>query len=102
MEKLIRCQAIARSWLSRRENDEKRAMQQSTFFLTRLSGVQAHARGVLMRKNLEEKQFLYDQSSEWISKVLLSNFVFFLFAYLNLFVLAASARARLPLPQSVS
>ncbi|KAI9264308.1 hypothetical protein BDA99DRAFT_508960 [Phascolomyces articulosus] len=70
MQKLKICQNVARAWLARRELHERQQhVHQSTLSVSNLSRVQAQARGMSLRRDLEEKKFTFESSEDWVLKV---------------------------------
>ena len=70
LERLKTCQNIARTWLAHREMERQRQeLHKSTYVLSHLSRVQAHARGMLQRRDMEDKHITYESSEEWVIKV---------------------------------
>lgn len=70
MEKLIQCQAVARKWLSRREFEQVQEIHRSTFFQSHVNHLQARVRGVLCRRELENKRVTFETCNEqWAIKL---------------------------------
>ncbi|KAI8391699.1 Rho GTPase activation protein [Radiomyces spectabilis] len=70
LDKVIQCQAIARTWLASREFHRVQQVHRSTFFQSRIQNIQAHVRGVLCRRELEQKRISYETCpEEWIIKL---------------------------------
>lgn len=70
LERLKTCQNIARTWLAHREMERQRQeLHKSTYVVSHLSRVQAHARGMLQRRDMEDKFITYESSEDWVIKV---------------------------------
>lgn len=74
LERLKTCQNVARKWLAQREMERQRQeLHKSTYVVSHLSRVQAHARGMLQRRDMEDKHITYESSEDWVIKVWLSS-----------------------------
>lgn len=60
----MQCQALARKWLSRREFEQVQQIHRSTFFQSNVNHLQARVRGVLCRRELENKRITFETCSE--------------------------------------
>ncbi|KAI8096562.1 Rho GTPase activation protein [Halteromyces radiatus] len=70
IKKLIKCQALARKWLSRREFEKVQEIHRSTFFQSHVNHLQARVRGVLCRRELENKRITFETCNEqWVIKL---------------------------------
>ncbi|KAI9497788.1 Rho GTPase activation protein [Zychaea mexicana] len=69
MAKLKICQSVARTWLARHNFKKMHQVHQSTLFVSNLSRVQAQARGMLLRRDFEEKKITFESSEDWVIKL---------------------------------
>ncbi|KAI7869374.1 hypothetical protein BDF14DRAFT_1784332 [Spinellus fusiger] len=69
VEKVKVCQAAVRTWLDRRAFEHVQQVHQSTFFQSRIQHIQAQARGVLCRRELETKKITFETSEDHILKL---------------------------------
>jgi hypothetical protein len=69
MANLIRCQSLARRYSARKEFNQVKDMHKSTWFESQTIKLQAHARGVLCRKALEDKRIMHEDAEGWITNV---------------------------------
>ncbi|KAI8145855.1 Rho GTPase activation protein [Fennellomyces sp. T-0311] len=69
LAKLKICQSVARTWLARHNFKKMQQVHQSTLFVSNLSRVQAQARGMLLRRDLEEKKISFESSEDWVVKL---------------------------------
>ncbi|KAM3578882.1 iqgap-related protein [Umbelopsis sp. WA50703] len=69
MANLIRCQSLARRYSARKEFNQVKDMHKSTWFESQTIKLQAHARGVLCRKALEDKRIMHEDAEGWITNL---------------------------------
>ncbi|KAI8068711.1 hypothetical protein BC940DRAFT_346392 [Gongronella butleri] len=70
LDRLIRCQAMMRGRLQRREFQQVQQVHRSTLFQNQVNQLQARVRGVLCRQNLGQKKISLAACDEtWVTKI---------------------------------